>query len=254
MFETFNTPAMYLSPTATLCLYASGRTTGCVVESGESTTCITPINEGYVLPHAIQRLDIAGKHIGDRLNSHLSQAGLSFKTTTEMLIVRDIKEKLAFVALDYDQEMKYICEGTVKYYELPDGQVVKINSELFQCSEILFQPSLISVDGIGIHECVKDAIVRVDVDIQKDIVSNIILAGGTSLLPGFAERLLEDAKNNTPSLPSTWIWKVIAPPERKYSAWIGGSVLSSLSTFQQMWISKQEYDESGPSIVHRKCY
>ena len=48
--------------------------------------------------------------------------------------------------------------------------------------------------------------------------------------------------------------QIIAPPERKYSVWIGGSILASLSTFQQMWISKQEYDEAGPSIVHRKCF
>jgi len=54
--------------------------------------------------------------------------------------------------------------------------------------------------------------------------------------------------------PSTMKIKVVAPPERKYSVWIGGSILASLSTFQQMWISKQEYDESGPSIVHRKCF
>jgi len=68
---------------------------------------------------------------------------------------------------------------------------------------------------------------------------------------GIAERL---NKEMVALVPSTMKVKVVAPPERKYSVWIGGSILASLSTFQQMWISKQEYDESGPGIVHRKCF
>jgi len=74
---------------------------------------------------------------------------------------------------------------------------------------------------------------------------------GTSMYPGIADRM---QKEITALAPSTMKIKIIAPPERKYSVWIGGSILASLSTFQQMWISKQEYDEAGPSIVHRKCF
>lgn len=58
----------------------------------------------------------------------------------------------------------------------------------------------------------------------------------------------------TTLVPPSMTLKVVAPPERKYSVWIGGSILASLSTFQEMWISKQEYNESGPKIVHRKCF
>ena len=73
----------------------------------------------------------------------------------------------------------------------------------------------------------------------------------TTWILGIADRM---QKEITALAPSTMKIKIIAPPERKYSVWIGGSILASLSTFQQMWISKQEYDESGPSIVHRKCF
>jgi actin-related protein len=71
------------------------------------------------------------------------------------------------------------------------------------------------------------------------------------MFPGITDRLQQEITNMAPSSMRV---KVVAPPERKYSVWIGGSILASLSTFQQMWISKQEYDESGPSIVHRKCF
>ena len=92
---------------------------------------------------------------------------------------------------------------------------------------------------------------RCDVDIRKDLYANVVLSGGTTMFQGIGERM---TKELTALAPSTMKIKVVAPPERKYSVWIGGSILSSLSTFQQMWISKGEYDESGPTIVHRKCF
>uniref|UniRef100_A0A8C7H940 Actin alpha 2, smooth muscle n=1 Tax=Oncorhynchus kisutch TaxID=8019 RepID=A0A8C7H940_ONCKI len=94
-------------------------------------------------------------------------------------------------------------------------------------------------------------IMKCDIDIRKDLYANNVLSGGTTMYPGIADRM---QKEITALAPSTMKIKIIAPPERKYSVWIGGSILASLSTFQQMWISKQEYDEAGPSIVHRKCF
>src|SRR5437588_532994 len=111
--------------------------------------------------------------------------------------------------------------------------------------------SIISLLMIGIHETTYNSIMKCDVDIRKDLYANTVLSGGTTMYPGIADRM---QKEITALAPSTMKIKIIAPPERKYSVWIGGSILASLSTFQQMWISKQEYDESGPSIVHRKCF
>ena len=92
---------------------------------------------------------------------------------------------------------------------------------------------------------------KCDVDICKDLYGNIVLSDGTSMYPCIAKHM---QKEMTALAPPTMKIKIIAPPERKYSVWIGGSILASLSTFQQMWISKEEYDESGPAIVHRKCF
>uniref|UniRef100_A0A8C7CIH1 Actin alpha 1, skeletal muscle n=2 Tax=Oncorhynchus TaxID=8016 RepID=A0A8C7CIH1_ONCKI len=95
------------------------------------------------------------------------------------------------------------------------------------------------------------SIMKCDIDIRKDLYANNVLSGGTTMYPGIADRM---QKEITALAPSTMKIKIIAPPERKYSVWIGGSILASLSTFQAMWITKQEYDEAGPSIVHRKCF
>uniref|UniRef100_A0A094ZVP3 Actin-2 n=1 Tax=Schistosoma haematobium TaxID=6185 RepID=A0A094ZVP3_SCHHA len=138
-----------------------------------------------------------------------------------------------------------------KSYELPDGQVITIGNERFRCPEALFQPSFLGMESAGVHETTFNSIMKCDVDIRKDLYANTVLSGGTTMFPGIADRM---QKEITALAPSTMKIKIVAPPERKYSVWIGGSILASLSTFQQMWISKQEYDESGPGIVHRKCF
>merc|ERR1711900_93057 len=106
-------------------------------------------------------------------------------------------------------------------------------------------------EASGIDATVFDSIIKCDIDIRKDLYANVVMSGGTTMFKGIGERM---TKELTALAPSTMKIKVVAPPERKYSVWIGGSILSSLSTFQQMWISKTEYDESGPTIVHRKCF
>ncbi|KAH7560827.1 hypothetical protein JRO89_XS10G0121000 [Xanthoceras sorbifolium] len=183
-----------------------GRTTGIVLDSGDGVSHTVPIYKED-----------------------------TFITTAEREIVRDIKKKLAYVALDYEQELETAKSSSSieTNCELPDGQGITIAAERFRCPEVLFQPSLIGMEAPGIHETTYNSIMKCDVDIRKDLYGNIVFSGGSTMFPGITDRM---SKEITDLTPSSMKIKVVAPPEKKYS----------------MWISKAEYDESGPSIVHRK--
>eukprot|EP00483_Globobulimina_turgida_P002668 UN02673 len=250
MFEKFDVPALYLAVDSILALYASGRTTGTVLTSGYGITNITSIFEGYPLLHATQHLELAGQDITQFLEKLLTNKGYYCNSANYCDV---IKEKLCYITQNYDVEMEKAEKSNNEIeeeYELPDGMLIQVGKERFSVPETLFQPNLINIKHDGIHKLIYSSIMKCDVDIRKDLYDNIVMSGGNTMYPGMNQRLITEISQMAPDLMKI---KVIAQPERKYSVWVGGSILVGLSTFEEMWISKAEYDETGPLIVHKKC-
>ena len=246
MFETLHTPAMYVAIQGVLALYAFGYSIGIAIESGDGVSHILPVYEGYTIPHAILCLDLGGWDLTNYLRL-LRERGYSFSTTAGCEIAFEIKEKMCYIGSDFDPRLLNVENS----YKFPDSQVITIENEQFSCLEALFQPSLLGMNLFGIHEPCYNSIMKCDIDTSKNFYCNMALYGGNTMFPGIAERMQKEITTLT---SNTTRVRVYAQPECKYSVWIGDSILASLSTFQQMWISKQEYDESGPAIVHRKCF
>jgi len=246
MFETFNTPAVHVVPSPLLGLYASGRATGIFVDIGEGLTGVVPVYKNHALPHAISRSSTGGRSVTECLMSILNDVQPhSFTTTAEREVVRSMKESLGYVAFDFEAEMANAVASTSleRSIELP-GRTITIGEARFRCAEVLFQPQLFNpdLDNPSIHELVHNSITKCDFDHRKDLYSNVVLSGGCSMLPGLVDRL---QKELAAVVPSTMKVKIIASPDRQFSAWIGGAVLASLSTFRQMSVSKDEFNECG---------
>jgi len=252
MFETFSVPACagVLSPV--LSLYASGRGTGVVVDIGEGMTQIVPLWESAIIDEAIIRVDMGGETMTNYMKKLLTERSPGFvdMPSARHWAVDKLKQSCALVALDYDAEMQNYATSSSQHmeYQFEDGTSHRLSNERIRCGECLFQPKLVDMENMGLSKLVYKSILKSPLDTRKDFLGNIILSGGTTLTPGIAERLSKDV---TALVPPTQRVKVIVPPERKYMTWIGGSIVASLSSFNKTWFTKEQYDECGPSHIHR---
>lgn len=245
-FETIRAPALFLSPPSVLSLYASGRTTGVVLDVGEGVTHAVPVYEGFALRHSVARSDIAGREVTRQLQLQLRKAGLCFTTTAEADLAKTMKEELCYLTAAAGMEDE---KEAKTQYQLPDGQSITLSSERYQAPNVLFDPSLIGSEEPGAADILVNSIMKSDIDLRPKLFSQIVLAGGSTLTPGFGDRMLGEVRARSPA--HTRI-RISAPPERLYSTYVGGSILASLATFKSMWVSRAEYEEHGSSIMHRR--
>ncbi|GMI12820.1 hypothetical protein TrRE_jg10606 [Triparma retinervis] len=264
MFETYNFAAANVSIQAMLTLYAQGLLTGVVCDTGDGVTHVVPVYHGFVPQHLIKRLDVAGRHITKYLIKLLLLRGYAFNRTADFETVRQIKEKLCYVAHDINTERRLAQETTVlvEPYTLPDGRVIKVGQERFEAPEALFNPSLIDCEGKGMGDLVFDMINEADLDCRADYYKHIVLSGGSSMYPGLPSRLekeitnryLTDILKGDKDRLKKFKLSIEDPPRRKHMVFLGGSVLADvMKSREEFWITKAEYEELGVVRALEKC-
>lgn len=248
MFEVFQVPSLNISIQGVLALLGQGRTTGLVVDSGEGVTHCIPIFDGFGLPHCINRLDLAGRDLNTLLCKLLSMEGKARLTTTEdMYCARQMKEQLCYVALEPDKEI-----AEQKDFRMPNGKTVELGDERWKCPEALFTPALVGLESTGIGGLVWDSISRCDMDLRKSLLSNVVLSGGSTMFPGFSERLTRELKSNAPLAAQADI-RVLKSKDQTSAVWSGGQVFASLRSIQEeTWMTIEDYEEYGASLMHDK--
>jgi actin len=253
MFETFQVKNVYVALQAVMSLYAAGRTTGLVCDAGDGVSHTIPVFEGFSIPHAVEKMEIAGRVLTDYMQKLLLGIGESLTSSAELEIVRDIKEKLCFVSQDYETEnaQAHASSELDVAYTMPDKRVINVPGHVrMGCPELLFKPDLNGKSCKSLHALSWASVQASDVDVRKDLCKNIILSGGTTMYEGLADRL----KNEITALaPGGAEIRVIASADRKYAVWKGASTLASLSTFASSWVTAEDYAEHGAAVIHRKC-
>jgi len=264
MFETYGFSGVYVAIQAVLVLYAQGILTGIVVDSGDGVTHIIPVYEGFSLPHLTHRLDVAGRDITNYLIKLLQLRGYYFNRTADFETVRQIKEKLCYVACDLSLEKRLATDTTIlmQPYELPDGRVIKVGAERFEAPEALFEPSRIGVELPGLSQQLFNTIQAADIDLRQTFYQHIVLSGGSTMYPGLPSRVendirdlyLEKVLKGDKAGLSKFKCRIEDPPRRKHMVFLGGAVLAQIMKDKDhFWMNKSEYDEIGMNIL-RKCF
>ncbi|XP_055488442.1 actin-like protein 7A [Leucoraja erinacea] len=249
LFEIFNIPAIHITKQSMLSIYAYGCTSGLVVESGHGYSSVVPIHEGYIMPHITTTVDYAGNDLTKHLIKLLNQSG-HMLSMADYQLAEHIKQEYCYTAIDFDAENRGEPKECTMHYELPDGKVITIGKEKIKCPEALFNPSLMGSREPGLHTITLNVINKCDSSIMEEMYRNILLCGGSTMFSGFRVRFQKELRKLAQDMNP----QVQAIPERKYSVWYGGSILCCLKSFQQLWVSKKEYDERGPVAVYRKCF
>ncbi|XP_016072584.1 PREDICTED: actin-like [Miniopterus natalensis] len=285
LFETFNVPALYLANQGVLSLYSSGLISGTSVESGEGMTFFVPVIEGCPLRQSTMQMDIAGQDITLYLLRLLSEKGNSLialaqaatrapdpevlesemradavvavlsrphgEERGEREYIRALKEKCCHVALDFDKEKEgFLLSPHPGKHQLPDGREIELGQETFLCMEALFQTDLIGRNSLGAHMTAFRCISSCSPALWKALFGHVMLSGGTGSCIGLKSRMQRELSALVSPLINV---KVCTCPYSVYSAWVGGSILCSLSTFKDMWVTSDDYKDMGASAVSRRA-
>lgn len=222
------------------------------MDVGEGVTHAVPVYEGFALTHSVTRSNVAGRDVTQNLQLQLRRSGLCFSTTAEADLAKQMKEELCYLtpaALTDEQAEKDARVASKAQYKLPDGQVISLSSERYEAPNVLFDPTLFGSEEPGAADILVNSIRKSDIDLRPKLYSQVVLAGGSTLIKGFGERVLAEVRSRAPA--HTRI-RISAPPDRIHSAYVGGSILASLATFQTLWVSRDAYEERGSAVLHER--
>ncbi|EGR31582.1 hypothetical protein IMG5_106340 [Ichthyophthirius multifiliis] len=273
LFDDMKVNSVLFQNSSTLSLFSTGETTGLVIESGHSQTTCIPVFEGFPILHAFQHTNLAGQKITEILkevkyiyyfffliNTYIiKELNKASSITVTDAIYKSIKETMCNVARDYHIDLNNDnISLEEKSYELPDGNILDItNTMKYKPPEILFNPSIIGDNSMSINQMIMDTLGRCDNEFQEELLRNVVLCGGSSLFKGFLQRIEKELISQVPSHIQRKDINFIQNSHRRYSAWIGGSMLGSLSTFQSLAITKNEYEENSEqklTIINKKVF
>jgi len=255
-FEEFDVPALSMPKQANLGVLGVGLLTGLVCEMGHGSTYITPVYEGFSLNFFTEWFDVSGNDVDDYMTKLLQEFyPTKFTSQKDIHIIRSIKEKFGYTCDSSGEFVKEVIENIhkIKNYELPDGEVIQFAGPGLKCPEIYFQPSFIGRDIEGLHKAVVRCIQKTNLEQRKLYYDSIILSGGSSCFDNIEKRLLNEIREDVTHIAKP---KIIAGSKinRKNNVWIGGATVCSLSTFDEAWITKEEYEELGTSVLEHKEY
>lgn len=242
--EKYQCMAFYPVLDSMLTLYSGGFQTGLIIEIGDSNTRIVPIYEGYKLAHAMRILDIGGRVLTRYMEHTLESLGWAVDSSIRRELVRVLKEKACFVSLDFNEDLKR-SEQYEKDYSLPDGSTITLNKERFIVPELLFNPSP-ELEESPLPTAIMDVVESCDLDIRPELLNNIFLSGGSSMFPNLKSRMYQELELELARRKKKdQIVRIIAPRERTFSVWIGGSILALIPEFSENWVTREKYFRDG---------
>lgn len=253
MFQAFSVPAVCVQNQAFLSLFSAERNTGVVVDCGYTSSQTTPIYDSFIIPHAVNQINVGGKDATEYLAEILSEVQGQVIDESEVTFddYRDIKESLAFVSEDLDVDMRIAAESDqyMKEYEVvASGKELKLGNERFRCAEVFFQPSFVRKEDISIQQAAFKSFMGCDKNIRQEMTT-FVLAGGSSELQGFQPRLKQEIQDLA---PRKFKMEVVAPGGRSLTAFEGGCRLVAAENFHDCCLHKEEYDEKGAEKIHDK--
>lgn len=268
-FESFQVPLYFSVCNSLLVLYASGKVNGIIVDSGDGLTSVVPICDGSIMNFSQATDDLSGDTLTRLLLRELNKTcDLNKKkalTSSSMnyLMVKDLKEKYLRVSMNFEKDAKELGKpssqspggslgdmgGNSTMVTLPDGSALQLGHLSVRVPETLFRPDIFGLSNPGIQELVYDSILKNDLEVRRQLCNNIIITGGNTLFSNYNERLRREIGYLIPSILNV---RCLSVSNRLYAQWLGGAIVSALSIFQPMWITRAEYDECGPSVIHRK--